>query len=144
MSAARHRLTGRLTVALPPDEAFRLFTARGEQAWVPRWEPHFPAAVTDDAEPGTVFQTHAHDETTTWIVVDSTPGRHIRYARVTPNTSAGTVTVTLTESGDHTEVAVTYELTALTETAADDLSRFADDYPTFLTTWQTAIAEASS
>jgi hypothetical protein len=37
------RLTGRIQVALPPNEAFRLFTPRGEQDWAHGWRPHFPA-----------------------------------------------------------------------------------------------------
>ncbi|MFD0537579.1 hypothetical protein ACFQY7_31315 [Actinomadura luteofluorescens] len=100
MTGARHRLTGRLTVALPPGEAFHLFTAQGERRWAPRWEPSFPAPAADDAEPGTVFQTpdHDHGRTTTWIVVDAAPGRRIRYARVTPGVSAGTVSVVLDEA----------------------------------------------
>lgn len=139
--SARYNLTGHLTVPLPADEAFRLFTARGEQRWAPHWEPRFPAAVADDADPGTVFETTARGETTTWTVVDSAPPRHIRYARVTPHTSAGTVTVTLDEAGAHTEVTVTYELTALTDTAAVHLRQFAETYPTFLATWQNAITD---
>lgn len=142
MSGTRHRLTGRLTVALPPGQAFPLFTAEGERRWAPGWEPSFPAPVTDDAEPGTVFQTLADDQTTTWIVVDATPGRRIRYARVTPGVSAGTVSVVLDEAGDHSDVTVTYELTALSAEGAAHLRRFADGYPAFLAGWQNAMAEA--
>ncbi|MEV4003444.1 SRPBCC family protein [Actinomadura sp. NPDC049753] len=144
MSGARHRLAGRLAVALPPDEAFPLFTAQGERRWVPGWAPSFPAPVADDAEPGTVFQTpdRDHGQTTTWIVVDAVPGRRIRYARVTPGVSAGTVSVVLDRAGDHTDVTVTYELTALSGDGAAHLRRFADGYPAFLAAWQDAIAEA--
>lgn len=142
MSGVRHRLTGRITVPLPPAEAFPLFTARGERRWVPGWEPSFPAPVTDDARPETVFQTHADERTTTWIVVEGTPGRHIRYARVTPGTSAGTVSVVLDEANGHSEVTVTYELTALSGEGAAHLHRFAEEYPAFLATWQDAITQA--
>jgi Polyketide cyclase / dehydrase and lipid transport len=135
------RLTGRLTVPLPPDQAFRLFTPRGEQAWVPGWVPHFPASVTDDA-PGTVFETHAHAERTIWVVVDRIPGRRISYARVAPHAAAGTVTVTLDDAGSHSEVTVTYILTALTDAANDYLHEFSEGYPEFLSTWQGAIAAA--
>ncbi|SNR28362.1 SRPBCC family protein [Actinomadura mexicana] len=141
MSGARHRLTGRLTVALPPDEAFHLFTAQGERRWVPHWEPSFPAPAADDTEPGTVFQTLDRDQTTTWIVVEATPGRRILYARVTPGVSAGTVSVVLDEAGDQSNVTVTYELTALSSGGAAHLRRFADGYPAFLAGWQDAIAE---
>jgi hypothetical protein len=91
-SDAHQRLSGRLTVALPPDRAFRLFTPSGEQDWADQWKPYFPAATADDSAPGTVFQTTAHDQTTTWVVVDRAWGRHIRYARVVPQATAGTVT----------------------------------------------------
>jgi hypothetical protein len=39
---AQCRVTGRLRVALPPDQAFRLFTPRGEDEWEPQWKPQFP------------------------------------------------------------------------------------------------------
>ena len=68
MSGTQRRLTGRIQVALPPAEAFRLFTPRGEQDWAHGWHPHFPAPVTDDTDPGTVFETHAHDQHTIWLV----------------------------------------------------------------------------
>jgi hypothetical protein len=142
MSGVRHRLTGRITVPLPPDEAFPLFTARGERRWAPGWEPSFPAPAADDARPGTVFQTRGDDHTTTWIVVDGTPGRHIRYARVTPGTSAGTVSVVLDDADGRSEVTVTYELTALSDEGAAHLRRFAEGYPAFLASWQDAIATA--
>ncbi|MEV0661230.1 hypothetical protein ACIBI3_09275 [Actinomadura luteofluorescens] len=143
MTGARHRLTGGLTVALPPGEAFHLFTAQGERRWAPHWEPSFPAPAADDAAPGTVFQTpdHDHGQTTTWIVVDAIPGRRIRYARVTPGVSAGTVSVVLDEAGDHSRVTVSYELTALSSDGAVHLRRFADGYAAFLDAWQDAIAE---
>lgn len=138
------RLTGRLTVPLPPDRAFRLFTPLGERDWVPGWDPHFPAAAGDDTAPGTVFETHAHgaseSERTIWVVVDSVPGRRIAYARVAPYGVAGTVTVTLDDAGGQSEVTVTYALTALAEAADDDLDAFTEGYAAYLTSWQDTIA----
>lgn len=58
----------------------------------------FPVAVADDVNLGTVFETTARGETTTCIV-DSAPPRRIRDARVTPDISTETVTVTLAEAG---------------------------------------------
>ena len=80
---AQCRLVGRLMVALARDRAYHLFTPRGEQDWAPQWQPTFPAGAADDTAPGTVFETHAHEASTTWVVVDSTPGQRIRYARMT-------------------------------------------------------------
>jgi hypothetical protein len=134
-----HRLTGRLRVDLPPREAFRLFTARGEQDWVDGWEPRFPAATVDDSEPGTVFETAHGPDLTTWIVIDRERPRGIRYARVTPEDRAGTVSVTLDDIDGASEVTVTYELTALSDAARPGVEEFAAGYQRFLQSWQEAI-----
>jgi hypothetical protein len=132
-------------VALPPAEAFRLFTARGEESWAEGWRPRFPGPVADDAAPGVVWQTGDGAATTTWLVLDSEPGRHVRYARVTPGDRAGTVAVTLTEAepgtaGGGSDVEVSYLLTALSDAAGDALDDFAAGYDAYLAGWQAAIA----
>jgi hypothetical protein len=143
------RLTGRIRVARPPAEAFRLFTARGEQDWAPGWHPAFPAETPDDTEPGTVFETGGHGQpgghgqATIWVVTDRQPGRRISYARVTPGDRAGTVTVTLSPAGQHGEasdVEVTYQLTALSAAAQPGLREFADGYAAYLQSWQDTIS----
>jgi len=139
-SGLRRRLTGRVAVALPPDEAYRLFTPRGEQAWAHGWSPRFPAPTDDDSVPGTVFTTDAHQQSATWIVVDSAEGRRISYARLTDGMDAGTITVTLEAAEDGSAATVTYDLTALTETGERHLTRFAERYPAFLRSWQDGIA----
>jgi hypothetical protein len=134
------RLTGRLHVALPPDQAFRLFTARGEEGWSEGWRPRFPGPVEDDAAPGVVWETGDGAATTTWLVLDSEPGRRVRYARVTPGDRAGTVAVGLTEAAGGSDVEVTYVLTALTDEADRALGDFAAGYAGFLAGWQEAVA----
>jgi hypothetical protein len=121
------RLTGRITIDLPPGEAFRLFAPRGERDWVSGWDPHFPAPASDDTEPGTVFETHVHDQHTVWVVSGREPGRRISYARVTPGHLAGTVAISIRPSGRQSEVQVTYQLTALTPTASQKLKAEARD-----------------
>jgi Polyketide cyclase / dehydrase and lipid transport len=140
VTGARQRLTGRIQVGLPPAEAFRLFTPRGEQEWAHGWQPRFPAASADDTEPGTVFETAAHGQHTIWLVIDREPGERISYARVTPGHQAGTVTVTINPVGDRSEVEVIYELTALSDAAGEELRGFAASYPAYLQSWQEAIA----
>ncbi len=139
MTSTQHRLTGRIQVDLPPDEAFRLFTPRGEQDWAHGWQPRFPALAADDTEPGTVFETDAHGQHTIWLVLDRQPGKRISYARVTPGDQAGIVTITISAADRHSEVQVTYQLTALTGTAGHKLSEFAARYPAYLQSWQEAI-----
>jgi len=134
------QLTGRIHVDLPPGEAFRLFTPLGEQDWVPGWQPRFPAPAADDTEPGTVFETVAHGHRSVWIVTERKPGVRISYARLTPGSQAGTVTVTISPAGGHSDVEVTYRLTALTEEGASGLREFADGYAAYLRSWQDAIS----
>jgi hypothetical protein len=133
------RLTGRLTVDLPPEQAFTLFTARGEELWAEGWEPRFPGPVDDDTAPGVVWETGHGDGATTWLVVDSDPGRYVRYARITPGDRAGTVAVALTATDGGSDVEVTYVLTPLTAAADRALDEFAAGYDGFLADWRTAI-----
>ena len=140
MTGTRRRLTGRIQVSLPPDEAFRLFTPCGEQEWAAGWEPRFPAPAADDTEPGTVFETDAHGQHTIWLVLDRQWGTRISYARVTPGGLAGTVSVAVNAAGRHSEVDVTYDLTEPTGAAGHKLSEFASSYPAYLQSWQDAIA----
>jgi hypothetical protein len=135
-------MTGRLTVDRPPAVASRLFTAVGERDWVPGWEPRFPVPTRDDTAPGTVFETSAHGATTTWIVLDREPARHIRYARTTPGISAGTVSVTLAADGPRSVVTVTYTLTPLSPRGRDEVDDLAAGFDAFLAGWQDAIARA--
>jgi hypothetical protein len=135
----RHLLEDRFSLPIPPDRAFRLFTAVGERDWVAGWEPRFPTPTADDATPGTVFETGS---TTIWVVVDAAPPERIRYARVTPGDSAGTVEVRLRPTGDGSEVTVAYDLSALSATGDQRLAEFAAGYPAFLRTWQDAITRA--
>ncbi|MEV0346910.1 SRPBCC family protein [Nonomuraea sp. NPDC050680] len=142
MSGAQFRLSGEVAVAMPPAEAFRLFTPRGEEEWVPGWRPGFPVATDDDSEPGTVFETDAHGERTTWVVLGREKGRRISYARVTPGSRAGTVSVAVGEGdGGGSAVRVTYELTALSPEGERELREFADGYPAFLASWERDIAD---
>lgn len=80
MTSPQRRLTGRIRVGLPPGEAFRLFTPRGEQDWTHGWHPRFPAPASDDTQPGTVFETGAHGQHTIWLVLDRQWGKRISYA----------------------------------------------------------------
>jgi len=141
MSGARYSLTGQVAVALPPDEAFALFTPRGEEEWAQGWRPRFPVPVDDDSAPGTVFETDSHGERTIWVVVDRQEASRIAYARVTPGARAGSVTVRVADDGrGGTTAQVTYELTALSPHGERELRDFAADYPAFLGEWQEEIA----
>ncbi|WP_049568267.1 hypothetical protein [Nonomuraea sp. SBT364] len=142
MTGVQYSLSGLVAVPLPPAEALLLFTPRGEERWVRGWRPRFPMPSDDDCAPGTVFETDTHGERTTWIVVDRQEGRRVCYARVTPGSRAGTVTVTVTDDTRGGSTAeVVYDLTALSPQGARELRGFADGYADHLRSWQVAIAE---
>jgi hypothetical protein len=136
----RQRLSDRIRVALPAEEAFQLFTPRGEREWAHGWNPTFPASTDDDTEPGTVFETDAHGHRGTWLVTDCVRGRRIAYARVISGETAGSITVTLETTPAGTEVEVVYDLTPLSDTGANHLKQFANHYGEYLRSWQTAIS----
>jgi hypothetical protein len=143
VSGGSYRLTGRISVALPPDEAFVLFTPGGEERWADGWQPVFPSPTEDDAAPGTVFETSAGGEHTIWVVLVREPGRRMSYARVTPGSRAGTVSVELEDGANgHSSVAVTYALTALSPDGDRQLKEFAAGFSDYLKSWEWAIALA--
>jgi hypothetical protein len=139
LTSGRQRLAGRIHVGLPPGEAFRLFTPRGEEDWAHGWHPRFAVPAVDDTEPGTVFETDAHGQHATWLVTSREPGKRICYARVIPGEQAGTVAVTMSASGGGTEVEVVYDVTALTSAANLKLREFAAGYPAYLQSWHDSI-----
>lgn len=136
--------TGRLRVDAAPDHAFPLFTAPGETLWVDGWDPEVLSG-TDGRGKGSVFVTRAGGEAAYWIVVDYDPGaRHARYARIAPDTRAGTVEVSVRGDGaGGSEVEVTYELTALTARGEEELAAFdAQAYERMLAEWERMIRDA--
>jgi hypothetical protein len=138
----RQRLTDRIHVALPAEEAFALFTPGGEREWAHGWDPTFPTPTLDDSEPGTVFETNVHGHRGIWLVTDRVFPTRIAYAQVIPGERAGSITVTLDATEGGSDVEVAYELTALTEAGAYHLKQFADSYGDYLRSWQDSIAAA--
>ena len=141
MTTCEHvRLTGTLEVALPPEQAFHLFTARGEAAWVEGWNPAFPAGTVDDSEPGTVFTTHHGEHGTFWSVTGRQGRESIAYSITSPGERAGLIIVGLEPSAAGTTVTVTHDLTALVPAAGPALRQFAAGYDQMLRQWETSIA----
>ena len=140
----RFRGTVTVTVPLAPERAMPLFTARGERLWVPGWEAGFPAGepLGDEVE-GTVFVTAADDRTTIWVVA-ARSDRSVRYVRTTPGIWAGSVDVRQrgADAGERTAVDVTYDLTALSDEGARELTRFAAAFEREIGQWEDLIREA--
>ena len=140
----RFRDTVTLTVPLPADEAMPLFTARGERRWVEGWDPEFPAGEPTQEDEGTVWITTAGDRSTYWVVVAKDADR-FRYARTTPELSAGTVEVRRRGSDTReTQLDVTYDLTALTEEGEAELDDFAATFQREIGSWEGLIGRLVS
>jgi len=105
---------GQFDVALAAADAIGLFTPEGERAWVPGWDPAYPAGVPSE-DPGTVFVTISLGVETTWVVLEiDRPATTAAYARITPGHHAGVVRVGCADAATgHSTVAVAYDMTLL-------------------------------
>jgi hypothetical protein len=126
------------------EQAFPLFTARGERDWAPGWDP---VMLSGAEERGSAFQTRNHEgETTTWIVVDYRPSEgRASYARLAQGSHIGLVDVICTETqAGVTEVSVRYTLTPLHAGAETLVEEFLDPrrYEQMMEDWRQATAAA--
>ena len=131
-----------LTVYLPREEAFELFTPEGERRWVPGWQPEYLHRAPRDGV-DTAFRTRHDGEETLWMVLEhDLEDGCLGYARVTPGSRLGTVMLDF-EAIDDTScwVTVCYELTALTAAGNAVLERFTQPaYEAMLADWEARIA----
>src|ERR1700760_259333 len=92
----------------PPARVFPLFTAEGEKAWAPGWEPR---VLSGAEERGSAFVTRGHEgQTVKGIVTDYRPreGR-VSYARLVEDSNIGLVDVTCKQAANGgTDVSVRY------------------------------------
>jgi hypothetical protein len=131
-----------ITVHLPFDETFELFTPEGERDWVPGWAPEYLHRAEDDGV-DTAFRTHHDGEETLWMVLEHDLDEGcIGYARVTPESRLGTVMIDV-EAIDDTScwVTVCYELTALTASGNRLLEGFTQEmFERKMADWEARIA----
>jgi hypothetical protein len=129
----------------PIDRVFPLFTPKGEEGWAPGWAPEYLHPADGATCEGMVFRTFHDDETTLWGCVLWRPeAHHVRYARVTPSSRFGFVDVACRAIGpDRTEVAVGYDLTALTAAGETFLVDFDEaHFAAMIDGWRTEIEAA--
>ncbi len=137
---------GTITVYLPADETLELFTPEGERRWVPAWEPGYLYRAGGGDEIDNVFRTDHDGEETLWIVLDHDLEMHqAAYARFTPGSRLGTVTVDIDPIDDTScWVEVCYELTALSPAGNAVLERFdARAFRTMLDEWEHRISSVA-
>ncbi|MFZ0499004.1 MAG: SRPBCC family protein [Steroidobacteraceae bacterium] len=130
-------------VAAPVARVFPLFTALGERAWVPGWEPEL---LSGREERGSVFRTVHGGRETTWIVVTYLPAEgRVSYARLARGSNMGLVDVqcgAAPEGG--TQVSVRYTLTGLDAQGQAFVAEFLDPrhYSHMVEEWREAIGKA--
>lgn len=131
-------------VAAPLAAVFPCFTALGERAWAPGWEPEL---LSGRERRGSAFRTRAGDGgETVWVVADYRPdlGR-VSYARVALGRHVGLVDVACQEQGPaRTRVTVTYTLTPLGPEARAAVEEFLEPraFAAYVAGWQPAVSRA--
>ncbi|TBW35113.1 SRPBCC family protein [Siculibacillus lacustris] len=102
-------------LARPIAAVFPLFTPRGEEAWVPGWDPEYLHPIDGTIGEGLVFRTGIGGECTLWACVAWHPEDHrVRYARVSPDSRFAFVEVACRAlDAATTQVTVAYAITAL-------------------------------
>ena len=55
-----------IAVDLPVDQAFPLFTPKGEEAWVPGWRPEYLSPPSGETVEEMLFRNGIGEETTIW------------------------------------------------------------------------------
>jgi hypothetical protein len=127
----------------PLARVFPLFTADGERAWAPGWEPRI---LSGAEERGSAFITTAHNGAmVTWIVTDYRPAQgRVSYARLVHDSNIGLVDVSCTEAHGGTDVSVRYTLTAVSEAGKSFVAQFLTDehYTQMIEEWRAATRKA--
>jgi hypothetical protein len=128
----------------PRSQVFPLFTAEGERAWAPGWNPE---KLSGAEERGSAFRTkHENGQETIWVVTDYKPkeGR-VSYARAALGSNIGLVDVICTDSpAGGTDVSVRYTLSALSESGRAFVNHFltSEHYSQMIEEWRTATTQA--
>ncbi len=120
-----------------------LFTAQGERAWAPGWEPQ---VLSGAEERGSAFATIGSQGPVTWIVTDYRPAEgRVSYARLVHESNIGLVDVVCTEDRHGgTDVAVRYTLTPLSDAGKAFVAEFMADesYTRMIEEWRVATSKA--
>jgi len=128
----------------PLERVVPLFTARGERAWAPGWEPRI---LSGGEQRGSAFITTAHNGgTVTWIVTDYRPAEgRASYARLVQDSNIGLVDVACTPAPHGgTDVSVRYTLTAVSAAGASFVAQFLADahYTQMINEWRVLTSKA--
>jgi len=128
----------------PVPRVFPLFTALGERAWAPGWEPQI---LSGAHERGSAFvTTGVGGRTVTWVVTDYQPAQgRVSYARLVDDSNIGLVDVAcVAASRGGTDVSVRYTLTPVSVAGKTFVDEFLteENYTRMIDEWRTATSRA--
>lgn len=124
---------------LLPQDAIQLFTAKGETAWIPGWNPSLLKG--DGYEKGSVFAI-SHGKHSTFIPIDyDEEKKHALYAKVTQGISADSIEINVgSNKRVGSIVTVDWERTALSDRGNEEVSKFdSKAYRQMMAEWKTMI-----
>jgi hypothetical protein len=134
--------TGAVRVALPPDEALELFTAAGEERWVPGWRPVYVTPPDGAPVEGGIWLTEQEGEQTIWRVQRfDRAERAAEYLRVTPGNRLAVVEVLCAADAGGTIATVTYRVVPLGDPGRRWLEGMDEaGYAAMMAEWERLIA----
>ena len=98
-----------------PSEAMVLFTPKGQEIWVPGWNPRYIDPPRGETRTGMVFSTH--DDTVWWTCILWDPEGEARFLRLSPGVMFARVSMTCTPRGDEaSRISISYDWRAIDET----------------------------
>jgi hypothetical protein len=137
-------LTGALTVALPVDEAFEMFSPEGEKLWVPGWAPEVLYPAGDEWTQGQIFRTQEERGAGVWVISALDRASHaVEYFRIESNRYVARVRVRCVAAGaSRTRAEVSYLFVGLTPEGNHDIGEMTvEAYGEKMERWQRLIEE---
>lgn len=141
--AASITLAGGFQVAAPVEEAFPLFSPKGEETWVAGWKPEILYPEGAEWERGLVFRTTKGESETIWFVTELDRATHrVAYNRVEAGMTAVMLAVECTEAGPaRTRVSVRYTFVGTSEAGnAAVRQRNRHEFDEWMEEWESSIA----
>lgn len=140
----RAEFSHEISIPLPVEEAFPLFTPKGEELWVPSWAPAYVSPPDGETGEEMIFMTGSGADLTLWTCLRWQPEIwHVRYQRTTPGSRIAFVDILCRPDGaSATRVRVGYTyvpLSAAGRTFIDALS--ADAHAATIDSWADKIGD---
>jgi hypothetical protein len=143
--------TGVVEVALPPDQALELFTARGESLWVPGWSPTYIEPTSGEPVAGGIWLTDDRnaDGSSTQVIWRVQRFDRValcaEYLRVVPGDRVVVVRIEcapwLKGGAVHTRATVSYTVTPISPVGERWLAAFDDAaYSKMMDEWTRLLA----